>query len=66
MAPDELRALADRIESARCTGIAASWCPIHGDCLCPRNEDGEPESDLNYDGCPLHAPSSSHAAGTLD
>lgn len=24
-----------------CTGIAASWCPVHGDCTCPRNDDGE-------------------------
>lgn len=24
-----------------CTGIAASWCPVHGDCSCPRTEDGE-------------------------
>lgn len=24
-----------------CTGIAASWCPICGDCSCPHNEDGE-------------------------
>ncbi len=24
-----------------CTGIAASWCPIHGDCTCPRDETGE-------------------------
>jgi hypothetical protein len=25
-----------------CTGIAASWCPIHGDCTCPREDDGSP------------------------
>lgn len=24
-----------------CTGLAASWCPVHGDCTCPRNGDGE-------------------------
>lgn len=24
------------------SGIAASWCPICGDCTCPREEDGEP------------------------
>lgn len=24
-----------------CTGIAAKWCPTHGDCTCPVNEDGE-------------------------
>lgn len=26
---------------ASCTGLAASWCPEHGDCTCPRTEDGE-------------------------
>lgn len=29
--------------AAECTGVAASWCPIHGDCTCPRNDDGEIE-----------------------
>ncbi len=24
------------------TGVCASWCPMCGDCTCPRNEDGEP------------------------
>lgn len=28
---------------APCTGIAASWCPVHGDCTCPRTEGGEIE-----------------------
>lgn len=27
---------------ADCTGTAASWCPVHGDCTCPREEDGSP------------------------
>lgn len=31
-----------------CTGIAASWCPVHGDCTCPRDEYGEIES--HYEG----------------
>lgn len=26
-----------------CTGIVASWCPNHGTCTCPRNDDGEIE-----------------------
>lgn len=46
-----------------CTGLAASWCPIHGDCLCPRNDDGEPVDGLNHPRCPLHSPESIHAAG---
>lgn len=24
-----------------CTGITAAWCPVHGDCTCPRSVDGE-------------------------
>ncbi len=23
-----------------CTGVAARWCPIHGDCTCDPDEDG--------------------------
>ena len=25
-----------------CTGVAARWCPVHGDCICPEGEDGDP------------------------
>lgn len=53
---DELRALADRIESRECTGLSASWCPVHGDCTCP-----EPLEALDADACPLHSDASSHA-----
>jgi len=35
-----------------CTGVAAVWCPIHGDCWCFFDGKGD---------CPLHAPSSTHA-----
>lgn len=33
-----------RIEYRRHTGLSASWCPICGDCICPRNpwDDTEP------------------------
>lgn len=69
--PDELRRRADLIESRMCTGLAASWCPVHGDCTCPRREDGEPIPadeggyDLAAPGCPLHDEASSHAAGAV-
>jgi len=42
-----------------CSGISASWCPIHGDCTCTIDEDtfeitmGEPK-------CPLHGDESRH------
>lgn len=54
--PDDLRARADRVESRRCPGISARWCPVHGGCDCRE------EVDLNDDLCPLHAPASSHGA----
>jgi len=41
-----------------CTGIAASWCPIHGECLCPP-DDGSSDYQHN-DKCPLHGPDSTH------
>lgn len=53
---EELRAEADRIESANCTGVSASWCPVHGDCRCP-----DPLDDMNDWNCPLHSSQSSHA-----
>lgn len=28
---------------AECTGIAASWCPVCGECSCPLNDDNEIE-----------------------
>jgi len=52
------------LERPACTGVSASWCPRCGDCECPRDEEtGELEGDMNDAGCPLHAPSSTHAAG---
>jgi hypothetical protein len=57
--PAALRRLADQIESASCTGIAAQWCPVHGTCKCPRNEDCLPQ--LDDPRCPLHGTTSSHA-----
>lgn len=47
---------------AGCTGLSASWCPIHGDCSCPRRDDGEVEFSEGETTCPLHALTSSHAA----
>lgn len=43
---------------APCTGITATWCPVHGECKCPP-ADGDPHS-LSDPGCPLHAPGSAH------
>lgn len=57
--PEQLRQMADDIESQNrreCTGLAASWCPIHGDCACP-----ERENALDDWNCPLHSPVSAHA-----
>lgn len=61
LSPDELRSLADRLEASQCSGLAASWCPVHGDCTCP-TRDADGERSLDGAGCCLHAPSSGHAA----
>lgn len=50
------------------TGAAASWCPICGDCTCPREPDGhwidDPEAIARaYERrgeCPLHRLSGAH------
>lgn len=42
-----------------CTGVSASWCPIHGDCVCDREND-----EMNSEECPLHSRNSSHALET--
>jgi len=59
--PSQARGLADALnrkaneaEGHVCTGISATWCPIHGDCTCADRE------DLNDYDCPLHSSSSDH------
>lgn len=44
-----------------CTGVAASWCPIHGDCTCPDRADPTEGRDMNSETCPLHSSDSTHA-----
>ncbi len=60
--PALLRDLADRIEARRCTGITATWCPVHGDCTCSLDDSFDPVPTLNDDGCPLHDSASAHGA----
>jgi hypothetical protein len=45
-------------ETAGCTGVSASWCPVHGDCSCPRLDTGEREEEAQD--CPLHGEKSAH------
>jgi hypothetical protein len=52
---DEERARAAR---EACTGVSASWCPVHGDCSCPRLDTGEREEEAQD--CPLHGEKSAH------
>jgi hypothetical protein len=52
---DEERARAAR---EACTGVSASWCPVHGDCRCPRLDTGEREEESTT--CPLHGEKSTH------
>lgn len=45
-------------EEPVCTGIAATWCPVHGDCTCPWGDDNYFREE--NPACPLHGPSSTH------
>jgi DNA modification methylase len=38
-----------------CSGLTATWCPVHGDCACDR------EHGLDAHACPLHSLDSTHA-----
>jgi hypothetical protein len=53
-----------KVPRPECTGLAATWCPNHGDCSCPPKENGE--RDLDDPGCPLHSESSDHAERAED
>lgn len=49
---------------AQCTGLVASWCPLHGTCTCRRHDTGERVHAS--DACPLHAFTSAHAEEVTD
>lgn len=57
---DELAAHLDSLpwrdpkDAAACTGLSASWCPVHGECICDRL------GDLDDPACPLHNSTSTH------
>jgi hypothetical protein len=47
----------------QCTGLAAIWCPIHGDCIChiPSHlELGDAWLESSNPACPLHGHTSDH------
>lgn len=48
---------------SECTGLAATWCPVCGDCTCPIDANGERQDEVYGGnlGCPLHDPTSCHA-----
>lgn len=47
---------------AECTGVAADWCPIHGDCTCRKRikASGSDGRCWARDRCPLHGSDSTH------
>ena len=47
-----------RLDVTHCTGISAGWCPVHGDCVCPYDEDNG--HDFTNEACPLHGTTSAH------
>jgi hypothetical protein len=60
------------MSAQKCTGIAARWCPIHGDCTDRMREglqrDGQHhDAEIAYSdhcsdrNCPLHGEASDHA-----
>jgi hypothetical protein len=57
---ERMRDEAQRRELLRpqCTGLAASWCPVCGDCSCAHRLDGE---RLDNPDCRLHGRDSIHA-----
>lgn len=52
---------ADALDAKECTGLAAEWCPVCGDCVCPERENALDDPD-----CPLHSPTSIHAETEAD
>lgn len=50
------RPILDALAASECTGVAAVWCPHHGDCTCTDRESGLYERH-----CPLHGMDSTHA-----
>ena len=54
---EELAEIA-KLDVAHCTGISAGWCPVCGDCTCPRDDTDTREEQS--DNCPLHGTVSSH------
>ncbi len=52
--------LLDPVLPARCTGVTARWCPIHGDCRCDPDQHPYGDADMNDPACPLHSPTSAH------
>jgi hypothetical protein len=61
----EVQAFEDELlREPRCTGVAARWCPVHGDCTCPYTEqelEAAGESGYEDPECPLHGRASDHA-----
>ena len=56
--------MASPCESEPCTGLAATWCPCHGDCTCPTVANTYGDTDrpsMDDPDCPLHGDRSTHA-----
>lgn len=61
---DEELAEVERLDTTHCTGVSAGWCPVHGDCTCPR--DGTDTREEQSETCPLHGGQSPHGDDTDD
>jgi len=52
------------VSDSECTGVAATWCPVCGDCTC--GDRTEFAHVIDESGCPLHAADSGHAEQPAD
>lgn len=47
-----------------CSGLTATWCPLHGTCQCTKDASGE--RSLVDERCPLHSSTSDHALDVIE
>lgn len=56
----DLASPAGEAEPRECSGIAATWCDVHGECTCPSFGPDDPERTMDGYTCPLHSFTSEH------
>lgn len=58
--PMDDHGMVEHPDAKGCTGLTATWCPVHGDCVCARNDEGRGDDgdipSMDDPQCPLHRP----------